>query len=108
MQFAWILFDKNSEKHNKIMKKTAKLYNTNDAQWKIEKSTRTNMDYEQTYTKKESENKTIFRVANRQTIEMRASLLLAWYVLLQFLTVFFLRSLSQCGMSALVMSIFGN
>lgn len=46
--------------------------------------------------KEASESKTIFRVTNRQTIEMRASLLFARFVLLQFL--FF--SFSRSGMSA--------
>lgn len=49
MQIAWILFDKQKkysiqQKHNKIMKKGAKMHKKKDIQWKIEKNARTNMD----------------------------------------------------------------
>lgn len=46
--------------------------------------------------KEESESKTIFRVTNRQTIEMRASLLFARFVLLQFLTFFIQSIRNEC------------
>lgn len=113
MQFARILFDKNSEKYTEIMKKRTKLYKTKDVtmEHRQKKGTRTNMDWME---KEESENKTIFRVTNRQTIEMRASLLFAWFVLLQF-HFFFLFFFSIPASTAewvlavrCVMSIFGN